>query len=624
LKAKTALLYAVAAVALGGWLLLEPLWRFGGSCGRLGQPLGMFLLIAASVGLALGLAALVPAARADRRWRTRLGLALEAAALAALILFWTLRETTPALFGLRHRLLYAALALAGAAVVLAVGHALRRSRLLVLAPLAGLVLYGLFVAAFLSSRRESALKPGQVAWKGAPVRRVLLITIDALRADHVGAYGYPRGTTPVLDRLAREGILFRNAYAQGNRSELSFGALLTGLLPSAHGVSREKGMVHPLSPEVTTLTEAMARHGFVTVGLLSNPYLKSGWGLDQGFQLVDEFSFHYRRLLLFRLVEKLGLLREPEVDIVTIPRGPEVTRRALRLLRRAGDRPLFALIHYMDVHHPYWPPDSLVARFRRPGSSDADPRELFRRITSRRLDEPGPERLAPADLQRLVDLYDGTVAFADAEVGRLLETLESWGWLDDALVVVTADHGDEFGEHGYLFHANPVPTESLTRIPLILWSPKLWPEPQVVDQPVSQVDLLPTLVRLLGLEPVAPVQGGPLPLPGWGEGVDSTAVVSEGPDGWAVLRETGPGGWWKLWRAPEGPARLYRIDTDPGETRDLATRWPERTAGMSRRLEEILARSRALTRRIPRLEMDRMTMEELRSLGYIRGPAQRR
>ena len=620
----------VAATAggalLGLWLLIEPLVRFGRLLDRIGQPVTALLVDAAGVGAALGLAGWLAlrVLPGDPRRRTGRALAATAGLLTGLLAFWALRETTPAILGVRSKPLYAAASTIAALLVFAVAGGLAAAAhrpaarvFLFLALIAGPAMGALCIQKSAAGRRTVEIRPGEAAWNPGPIRRIYLITIDALRADHVGAYGYPRATSPVLDRLASEGILYESCYSQGNRSELSFGSLLTGLLPTAHGVSRVVGQARPLSRGVTTLAEAMARGGYVTIGLLSNPYLKRGWGLDQGFQVVDEFSYHYRRLLLFRLLEKAGLMRQPRVDLVTIPRGSEVTDSALRLIEARRDDPLFALIHYMDVHHPYWPPDSLASAFHSEGSSRADPRELFRRITSRRLDEPGPASLPPADVSRLRDLYDGVIAFADGEVGRLLEGLDARGLLEESLVIVTADHGDEFGEHGYLFHANPIPIETLTRVPLILWSPRLFPEPERIGAPVSHIDLFPTLMEIARIEGPA-TQGLPLPIPGEAARADSTRLlVSEGP-GFSSLRRFAAGGFWKLWwdRA-SGDVRLFDLADDPGEKHDLRERRGALADSLKGEIEAIYGNSRKLAVRDTAVAMDDMTIEELRSLGYV-------
>lgn len=621
---------------LGLWFLADPLFRFSASLQRLGQPFSALLLASAGLGAAFALLAWIPAfalRSSLQGYDLRPHLAAAAASagvICGLLVFWFLRASTPSLAGVASLRAYAALgvvcglavALLGLGLELAWRRGFVWARVLGAAVLLGGVL--LAVATGLidySQRRPPVAVAGGTAPPDGPIRRVYLITIDALRSDHLSCYGYPRDTSPVIDHLAAEGVRYGLCYSLGNRSELSLSSILTSLIPSAHGVGKtENGQAHPLSPDVTTLAEALASGGYLTLGFLTNPYLKRGLGLDQGFEFVDEFYYHYRKLVVFRLLEKIGLMRVPDVDLDVLPRANEVTDKALAVLGKHTKEPLFAFIHYMDVHHPYWPPEDLVERFHRPVSSDTDPHVLFEEVTRRDQWNESPEYgpLSEPDRNRLIDLYDGVIAYTDSEIGRLLDGLRARGMLEHSLIVISADHGDEFAEHGYFFHKNPVPIETLTRVPLIFWSPELLGRPRVVAHPVTQLDLYPSILAVLGIPDPPSIQGQPLPLLEPAVPDSTRLIVSEGV-GFASARRYFDGSFWKLWwDKGAGQASLFDLSVDPGEFHDVAADHPVIEEQLKVALLDLLQRSRAAHRERPKIVMDQRTQEELRSLGYIR------
>jgi arylsulfatase len=270
----------------------------------------------------------------------------------------------------------------------------------------------------------------------APDRRppnVLVISIDTLRQDHVSAYGYARATTPNIDALAREGALFRDAVSSSNWTLPAHMSLMTGLAPSAHRVEDDG---HRLPASVQTLAGVLAQAGWRTGGFTSHVYLDPEFGFARGFD-----------------------------DYETVPdqRADAVTDKALAWLERPSERPFFLFLHYFDPHWEYDPPEPFASRFgaaeRRYGSAAF----LYPHL------DPANPLPAPA-IPEVVKLYDGEIAFTDHHIGRLVDRLRERGQLDDTLVVVVSDHGEEFGEHGTFGHGTHLHGE-VTRVPLIVRAP---------------------------------------------------------------------------------------------------------------------------------------------------------
>src|SRR5688500_17023042 len=261
---------------------------------------------------------------------------------------------------------------------------------------------------------------------------VILITLDTLRADRLGCYGRQGGTSPHLDALARRGVLFRRAYAHAPLTAPSHSPLLTGLLPSRHGVHDNGGYV--LKDEFPTLAEQMVEAGYRTGAFVSAFVLDRRFGLARGFATYED---------------EVG--GGPDQTLAEV-KGEVTVGRALAWLRSPDPRPAFAWVHLYDPHHPYEPPEPFAGRFK---------------------DQP----------------YDGEIAYADEQVGRLMQALATRG--RPALVAVVGDHGESLGEHQELTHSYFI-YGGTQRVPLILSLPGWLPEGTVVEPVVRAVDLMPT------------------------------------------------------------------------------------------------------------------------------------
>jgi arylsulfatase A-like enzyme/Tfp pilus assembly protein PilF len=400
---------------------------------------------------------------------------------------------------------------------------------------------------------------------------VLVVTIDTLRADRVGCYGFRLAHTPRIDRLAHEGVRVTNAIASAPITAPSHASILTGLYPPAHGV-RDNGAFR-LADDVVTLPERLHARGWATQAFVSAAVLDHRYNLAQGFDAYDDRLWSEDDPLLFMIRERPGA---------------RTADRALEWIRkRPRGRPFFLWVHLFDPHQPYQAP-------------------------------PAQQALAPTP-------YDAEVAAADAHVGRILDGLARAGVLDDTLVVVTADHGESLGEHGERTHGVFV-YESTVHVPLVLRWPRVLPRGRVYRGPVRSIDIAPTILSALGVRIDPPVQGVDLlaALAGRAEPPALTqyseSLLSEVGFGMAPLHAIREGT--RTWiRAPR--PELYDRARDPGEARDLAARQPDVARRLDAALGRVLEESRRMAHDSDRSPLDQETIEMLRSLGYVGDPATR-
>lgn len=318
-----------------------------------------------------------------------------------------------------------------------------------------------------------------------PPRPVLFVTVDALRADRVGAYGSRGLPTPAIDRFAREGALVEGAVAPMGRTTQAVGTLLTGLHPLAHGADG-LGMTLPAGPP--TLAERFRAAGYDTAAFASNVFLRPGLGFERGF----------------------GVFSNPK-QRWDGDSAAALTDEALAWLRRAaqGDRPWFLWVHYLDPHWTYEPPAEFGTR------ADPDwngPFDFFGRVAASRLSKGQAifetDRILTArEIEHVQRLYDGEVAATDAAIAALWNGLLSLGLADRVIVVFTADHGESLGEHRYWFAHGEYLYEPSLRVPLLVRAPGIVPAGTRVTGTVPTQDVAPTLLDLAGLPPFEAADG---------------------------------------------------------------------------------------------------------------------
>lgn len=420
---------------------------------------------------------------------------------------------------------------------------------------------------------------------------VLLIVIDTLRADHVGVYGARRDTTPSLDRLAREGIRFDRAYATAPWTVPSIASILTGLYPSSHGA---QGPRHSLAHEIDTVAEILRDRGFATTAIISHLIMAGTRHFDQGFETFDSEE------------ARLG-------DEYVSTAG--VTARAIAAIEgfAAADRPFFLFVHYFDPHYRYMSHPEV------PFAAESEGRVRGGQAIweLRRMDPP----LTAAEVDFLRDLYDEEIYHTDAGIGRLLSAMDDLGLTDDTIVIVTADHGEEFLERGWLGHTRTL-YEELIRVPLIMRFPGH--PPSVVDQPVSLVSIVPTTLDLLGLDlalfrfdgrSLLPQLGGNA---GPGELVRAEVDYKEKVNAAKVaFKKAILDGRWKLIRDDtSGDIELYDLEADPGETNNIATSRADIVRQLMVRLDQESGSARAGDGAVMRT-LSPGEIEQLRILGYL-------
>ena len=391
---------------------------------------------------------------------------------------------------------------------------------------------------------------------------VILLTLDTTRADRLGCYGREGGTSPNLDGLARTGVMFRRAYSHVPLTAPSHSSLLTGLLPSRHGVHDNGGYV--LKEEFATLAEQFVEAGYRTGAFVSAFVLDRRFGLARGFATYEDDVLQGR----------------PE-EILAAVRGEVTVDRALAWLRAQDPRPVFAWVHLYDPHLPYDPPEPYATQFK---------------------DRP----------------YEGEIAYMDAQVGRLLSAVAAHG--RPTLVAAVGDHGESLGEHQEMTHSYFI-YQATQRVPFILALPGWLPQGLVVEPVVRGVDLMPTLLEIAGLRVPPGLDGESLvPLVTQRSNHEPGPVYLESyhPRLWWGAREllglrTGP---WLFIHSPR--PELYNVDEDPAEKVNLAARYPQE-------MERFAARLKGYTAgRDPMAGLtatDPETAGRLRALGYAGGVA---
>jgi len=429
---------------------------------------------------------------------------------------------------------------------------------------------------------------------------VLLVTIDTLRADHLGLYAYTRNTSPRIDALARQGAVFDRAYTYWPKTRGSMAIMLTGRRPSQNGYSKAHPMLLDFNP---TLASVLKEAGYATTAAVDNPNVAAANGYAKGFDTYRETW------------EEKALATEAD-------RARAITDTAISFLLGAGtDRPFFLWLHYVNPHAPYSPPAPYDSAF-----LDEASREGPRLRTVPGLHGGIPRQWVVPGRDRLgyyVAQYDGEIAAVDEQVGRVMDALQRSRAASRTVVVLTSDHGESLGEHDYYFdHGEDVFEPSLA-IPLLVIAPGLAPGIRV-DAFASTLDIVPTILDAVKVSYPPDLAGTSLLPVARGE--------SGGPDRLFAQNDRNLSATWdrrlKLVATPVGDGRrlaLYDRVKDPGETKDLSRARPEDLRPQRRELEQHLERTDrdwAATRRLTEgaagePKMSAEACEKLKALGYV-------
>jgi arylsulfatase A-like enzyme/uncharacterized membrane protein YbhN (UPF0104 family) len=470
-----------------------------------------------------------------------------------------------------------------------------------------LVLFGIGLAGNIALGERAPVADGSddAVKTQSAAGNVLFIVVDTLRADYLPMYGYETGSTPNLDRLAEDAIRFDQAFTNASWTRPSFASILTGRLPSSHGVMAKSDA---LPDAVTTLPEALKASGYATAGYATNfnvaPYFNFHQGFDQYTFLEPEFVLGAddasAKLLLMQFIrqriEKMRAMRG-EVLPGTAYQDAETVNGALtRWIDRKPAAPWFMFVGYMDPHDPYFAHPYDGSGYARAAHQHPDPSE------------------APA----LSALYDGEISYWDAEFGKLLDGLHERGLYDDLTIIVTSDHGEEFNDHGGFWHGTTLYDEQV-RVPLLVKLPQARRGGTVVRHWVQSIDLTPTVLKLLDTPVPDGVQGGDL--------FTGTDVVyaEESHEGNVLesVRELDGTDEYKMIMAnrdnPRGlePVELYRVDVDPAEQENLAPTSPDQVRMATKALLEQRALAQEDAVAADSVELDEDVAAHLEAIGYI-------
>ncbi len=427
---------------------------------------------------------------------------------------------------------------------------------------------------------------------------VILISIDSLRADHLSVYGYPRATSPTIDDLAARGVVFRRTSSTTAWTLPAHISMLTGRSLLGHGVVSDDRM---LTSDVPTLAESFRGAGYTTGAIVSAPYVEARYGFSRGFDHYDDRTIRFAS-------------HGESYDGVT---APTLQRAADAWLSANADRRFFMFLHYWDVHYDYAPGAPYDTMFDPDYEGEIDGGNFyFNAAVNRHM----PRR----DLEHVVALYDGEIRLVDDHLGLLRKSLQRLGIADRTVLVVTADHGEEFFEHGRKGHHRSLYDE-IIRVPLVLHVPGVAPTRPVVDMEASIIDIVPTVLSLVGIRVPAGV-----------EGVDLGGIAYRGEDPWDRMTLS------ELYRLNslnvqaairQGEAKVvhhfnhrlierYDLARDPGEQQtdglDAAV-----SARLLHRLHDEIGRlwsvyfARIHQQGVAAVEMDADTHRQLEALGYV-------
>jgi choline-sulfatase len=424
------------------------------------------------------------------------------------------------------------------------------------------------LAIALVSCKRSESSPSSAPSSTLRPLNLVVVTIDTLRPDHLHCYGYPKIETPTLDAIAQSGVLFENAVTPTPLTPPSHASIFTGLYPTKHHVRNTGGFI--LQPSSTTLAAILQQQGWDTAAFVSSAVLKKLFGFSQGFAVYDDE--------LPRPGNRQEFLEDPER-----PAGATVDR-ALNWLAAQNGKPYFLWVHVYDPHLPYRPPSPYRDQYK---------------------DRP----------------YDGEIAYADHELGRLFDAIHKKSPADKTLIAVLSDHGESLGEHGEYSHGVFLYDATL-RVAFLMSGPGI-PNGMRVKQQARTVDFLPTVLDLMGGKPPAAVEGASLVPSFAARDVPTTVSYAETlyPKinmGWAELRAIRTNHW-KYIRAPK--PELYDLSQDPAERANVIRNHAAEVQKFEAQLKAAIGTDGA--EKVQTEMVDQHTMDQLKSLGYLSGMASR-
>jgi len=419
---------------------------------------------------------------------------------------------------------------------------------------------------------------------------VILISVDALRPDHMGCYGYARETSPHFDLFAKEAVLFESCFAHAPHTSSSVGSILSGFLPHETGVT---GLIADLPPGVNTLAELLRNNGYATAAVVSNYALRKRFGFDQGFDLYDD-----------EMTERESVRRLPE----RVAR--KTTKRAIEVLQHYKRRPFFLWIHYQDPHGPYTPPAPFDTLF--PASDDVSKTIPVNRTETGVGGIPSYQLLGEhKDTAYYISRYDGEIRYCDKFFGQLIDWLKGQGLYDKTVIVVTADHGEGLGEGGFFFAHSENLSAVVLRVPLLVKYTKTLSGTRKKET-VQHADIVPTILAVIQDKPAYRFRGKDL--------LDGSRrdrqVISEKAGSASLIAH----GMQLIRTGPRGEYRLFDARTDPAGERDLLkkSRYHAKFELLKKRMEDGLREDLLMIQKANEpVHLDDDERKKLKSLGYV-------
>lgn len=491
-----------------------------------------------------------------------------------------------------------------------------------------LALTGLLSAAML--RPEPVTNPPLSSAQPGARPNVILIVLDTVRADHLSVYGYGRPTTPNLARFASQATLFQRAVAAGEWTLPSHASIFTGLYAIRHGAHYQPNFrSSALSRDSETIAEMLSRRGFATAAVTSNcGVVSKQFHFDQGFEHFDQ-SFNRHAVgwystspnsLRGTLSRIRGLLPS---RLMADSRPASVINSAasgvLDLLQEKK-RPFLLFLNYMDTHDPYVSSSGFENLYGRKGSLYSANEYQHLRTSS----ASGQQRIAPEEVEGLTARYDAALTSLDAELGNLFDGLRRRGRFDNSLIIVTADHGEALGERGHLGHGGLSVYDNQVHVPLIIKFPNAR-DGVVIQDPVSHVDIVPTILETLGyglpgsLDGVSLASAAPgAPRAVFSEMYPEVWSTHPGAKRYRFIHQSVQTGARKLISSADGRRELFDPASDPREERNLAGTEPVAVAELESRLREWRQKSVSKPLSAP-AQLSTTDLEKLKSLGYVQG-----
>jgi len=416
---------------------------------------------------------------------------------------------------------------------------------------------------------------------------IILISIDALRADHLSCYGYHRNTSPNIDQLAREGVLFKNCFSQATWTRASHASIFLSQYVWRHKVDTHEKPLHSLS---VTLAEILKNENYATAGFTGGIVVSSKYGFNQGFEIFDD-----------------GIPGDPTHHEIA-----SYIHKLLSWLESVKSRNFFLLIHTYDVHTPY----NLPAPYFDLYTNSSSEGKSLNTSSGIALSKPDASNLTPNETDHIIAVYDGSINYVDDQLGKVFRKLDQLGIADNTIVIITADHGEAFREHGRFEHSHKPYIEEV-HVPLIMKGPGI-PRNRIYENYVQHIDILPTILEILNIPKRKEIQGKSLLTPVKNsETQEYPETYSCGLLSWPLSISLRTKEWTYIMNQ-DGRDELYdRID-DPKEQKNLIKERPLIAQKLKEELEDFIAlTSEGEPQVAEKVYIDEELKEQLKSLGYL-------